>query len=118
MKIKNEHITKGIILSGLMNILGVLIFPRIFSNAFIPEFDNKAISNFGLLMIVLWGFVFIAVSKGFHKIKRLIAVFTIEKLIFATHWKKWITTNNLTDVLEKDKMTGSISHSFYLFSYV
>ena len=56
MKIKNVHITKGFILSGLLNILGVLIFSRIFSNNFIPAFDNQAMSNFGLLMIVLWGF--------------------------------------------------------------
>ena len=65
MKINNELLTKGFIVAGLMNIFGVLIFSRIFTNAVIPEFDNYAMSNFGLLMIVLWGFVFIAVSKNF-----------------------------------------------------
>lgn len=128
MKIENEHISKGFILSGLMNILGVLIFSRFFSNVFIPEFDNQAMSNFGLLMIVLWGFVFIAVSKSFHKVKWLIAVFTIEKLIYATHWTKWIVTNNLTDVYEKDKMAGIyyaiygindwIFFAFFLFVFI
>ena len=57
-------------------------------------------------MIVLWGFVFIAVSKYFQNLKWLIAVFTLEKLIYATHWTKWMTINNLTDVFEKDKMAG------------
>lgn len=106
MKIKNEHISKGFIIAGLMNIFGVLIFSRIFSNAVIPEFDSQAMSNFGLSMIVLWGFVFIAVSKNFQNLKWLIVVFTIEKLIYATHWTKWMTTNNLTEVFEKDKMAG------------
>lgn len=103
MKITNELLTKGFIAAGLMNILGVLTFSRIFTNTFIPEFDSQAMSNFGLLMIVLWGFVFTAVSKNFQNLKWLIAVFTLEKLIYATHWTKWMTTNNLTEVFEKDK---------------
>lgn len=106
MKITNELLIKGFILSGLMNILGVLTFSRFFTNAVIPEFDSQAMSNFGLLMIVLWGFVFIAVSKNFQHLKWLIAVLTLEKLIYATHWTKWMTTNNLADVFEKDKMAG------------
>ncbi len=106
MKINNKLLKKGFVLAGLMNIFGVLIFSRIFTNAVIPEFDNQAMSNFGLLMIVLWGFVFIAVSKYFQNLKWLIAVFTLEKLIYAAHWTKWMTTNNLTDVFEKDKMAG------------
>ncbi|QDP86256.1 hypothetical protein FNJ88_12115 [Chryseobacterium sp. SNU WT5] len=106
MKINNELLTKGFIVAGLMNISGVLTFSRIFTNPVITEFDNQAMSNFGLLMIVLWGFAYITVSKNFYNLKWLVAVFTLEKLIYATHWTKWMTTNNLTDVLEKDKMAG------------
>ena len=106
MKINNELLTKGFFLAGLMNILGVLTFSRFFTNAVIPEFDNQAMSNFGLIMIVFWSFVFISVSKNFQNLKWLIAVFTLEKLIYATHWTKWMTTNNLTDVFEKDTMAG------------
>jgi hypothetical protein len=43
MNIK-EHLTKGFILAGLMNISGVLLFSD-FSNAVIPEFDPQAMSN-------------------------------------------------------------------------
>ena len=106
MNIKKEHLTKGFILAGLMNISGVLLFSRFFSNTVIPEFDPQAMSNFGLIMIVVWGFAYIAVSQNFDKVKWLIAVFMIEKLIYATHWTKWILENKITDVLEKDKMAG------------
>lgn len=106
MKVENKNLTKGFILAGMMNILGVLTFSRIFTNDVIPEFDTQAMSNFGQLMIVLWGFVFIAVSKSFQHLKWLIAVFTLEKLIYATHWTKWMTNNNLSEVYEKDTMAG------------
>ena len=106
MNIKKEYLTKGFILAGLMNIIGVLLFSRFFSNTVIPEFDPQAMSNFGLIMIVVWGFAYIAVSQNFHQVKWLIAVFMIEKLIYATHLTKWILDNKITDVLEKDKMAG------------
>ena len=106
MKIKKEHLTKGFILAGLMNIIGVLLFSRFFSNTVIPEFDPQAMSNFGLIMIVVWGFAYIAVYQNFNQVKWLIAVFMIEKLIYATHWTKWILDNKIKDVLEKDKMAG------------
>ncbi|AZI32453.1 hypothetical protein [Kaistella carnis] len=128
MKINNELLTKGFIAAGLMNVFGVITFSRIFTNTVIPEFDSQAMSNFGLLMIVIWGLVFIAVSKNFQHLKWLIAVFTLEKLIYATHWTKWMTTNNLRDVFEKDKMAGIfytiygindwIFFTFFLFVFI
>jgi hypothetical protein len=44
MNIKKEHLTKGFILAGLMNISGYYYSPD-FSNTVIPEFDPQAMSN-------------------------------------------------------------------------
>ncbi len=109
---KNNLITKGFILAGLSNILGVLIFSRFFTNPVIPEFDPQTMSNFGLLMIVIWGVAYISVSKNFQTVKWLIGVFVIEKLIYASVWTKWMINNDLNSVFEKDKMAG-IFYSIY-----
>ena len=106
MKINNELIIKGFILAGLTNILGVLTLSRFFSNGVIPAFDSQAMSNFGLLMIVVWGMVFISVAKNFYQVKWLVGVFVIEKLIYAIHWTNWLGNNKLSDVFEQDKMAG------------
>ncbi|MCR9017519.1 hypothetical protein [Aquiflexum gelatinilyticum] len=112
MTVRNQFTTKGFILSGLMNIFGVLIFSRFFTNSVIPEYDSQAMSNFGLLMIVVWGFAFISVSKNFDKVPWLIGVFVIEKLVYASHWTNWMINNKVSEVFEKDKMAG-IFYSIY-----
>jgi len=106
MTIRNQFTTKGFILSGLMNIFGVLIFSRFFTNSVIPEYDSQAMSNFGLLMIVVWGFAFISVSKNYDKVPWLIGVFVLEKLVYASHWTNWMINNKVSEVFAKDKMAG------------
>ena len=63
-------------------------------------------SNFGLLMIIIWGLAYISVSKNYDKVKWLVGVFVIEKLIYGLIWTKWILNNNLSDVFEKDQSAG------------
>ena len=66
MTIKNKTISKGFVLAGLMNILGVLVNSRFFTNVVIPQTDPVIMSNFGLLMIIIWGLAYIAVSKKYE----------------------------------------------------
>ncbi len=106
MKFSHEIIKRGFILSGIMNIGGVLILSRFFTNNVIPKIDPAVMSNFGLLMIVLWGCVFLAVSQKYEQLKWLIAIFVIEKFIYGFTWTKWIINNDLSSVYDQDKMAG------------
>ncbi|QNM85884.1 hypothetical protein H9W90_01830 [Polaribacter pectinis] len=119
-------ITKGFILSGLSNIVAVLILSRFFTNEFIPKYDNVVMSNFGLLMIIVWGFAYISVAKSYSKVKWLVAVFAVEKLIYAIIWALWRLKNDVSPIFDEDIMAG-IFYSiygindiifFFFFSYV
>lgn len=96
----------GFILSGLANILGVSILSRLLTNEAIPQTDPVIMSEFGLLMIMVWGLVFISVSNSFEKVRWLIGVFVIEKLVYVIAWFRWILSNDLSAVFEKDAMAG------------
>ena len=111
MAIKNKTITLGFIIAGLMN-LTILIFSRLFTNSTIPEFDPVVMSNFGLLMIVLWGLAYMSIAKNYHKVKWLVGVFVIEKLIYGYVWINWILNNNISEVYKEDLMAG-IFYSIY-----
>ena len=108
----NDKITKGFILSGLSNIVAVLILSRFFTNEFIPKYDQVVMSNFGLLMIVVWGFAYISVAKKYATVKWLVAVFAIEKLIYGIIWIQWQFKNSLAPIFEDDLMAG-IFYSIY-----
>lgn len=103
--IKSATITKGFVIAGLLN-MSVLIFSRFFTNAVIPESDPLVMSNFGLLMIVVWGLAYISIARNFHSVKWLVAVFAVEKFIYGFIWIKWMLHNNVWDVFAKDKMAG------------
>ena len=106
MKISKELIAKGFILSGIMNIGGTLIFSRFFTNETIPEADPVVMSNFGLLMIFVWGLVFLSISQKYEQLNWLVGVFAIEKLIYGLNWINWISNNDLYVVYNKDQMAG------------
>lgn len=111
MKVKNTTITKGFIISGLMN-ASVLIFSRLFTNSTIPESDPNVMSNFGLLMILIWGLAYISVAKNYDKVKWLVGIFAIEKFIYGCVWINWILNNTISEVYEKDLMAG-VFYSIY-----
>jgi len=64
----------------------VLVFSRFFSNPVIAEFDPSVLSNFGLLMIFIWGLAYISVAKNSNKVKWPVGIFAIEKLIYGYVW--------------------------------
>ena len=111
MTIKNATITIGFIIAGLMN-ASVLISSRLFTNKTIAEFDATVMSNFGLLMIIIWGLAYISVAKNYDKVKWLVGVFAVEKFIYGCVWTNWILNNSVAAVYEKDSMAGTF-YSIY-----
>lgn len=111
MKIENTTITKGFIIAGVMN-ASILLFSRFFTNSTIPEFDPNVMSNFGLLMILIWGLAYMSVAKNYQKVKWLIGIFAVEKFIYGCVWVNWILNNTISDVYEKDIMAGAF-YSIY-----
>jgi hypothetical protein len=102
----NNLITKGFKLAGILNISGVLMFSRFFTNRAIYDTDPNAMSKFGLLMIIVWGLAFIASSKKHKDLKWLVGVFAIEKLVYSIYWTFWILKNDLIPIYQQDLMAG------------
>lgn len=102
---KSKTITKGFVIAGLIN-MSVLVFSKFFTNPVISEFDPDVMSNFGILMIVIWGLAYISVAKNYYNVKWLVAVFVVEKFIYGFAWIRWMLTNSVLDVFAKDKMAG------------
>ncbi|MBL4755969.1 MAG: hypothetical protein JKY52_20550 [Flavobacteriales bacterium] len=99
-------IKNGFIAAGLMNIGGVLLFSRAFTNEAINQADSVVMSNFGLLMIMVWGLAYISVYKVYEQARWLIAVFAIEKLVYIIVWAMWIANNDLNSLYSKDLFAG------------
>ena len=121
----SKTISRGFVIAGLMN-MSVLVFSKFFTNPVIPEVDPVVMSNFGLLMIVIWGLAYISVAKNYQNVKWLVGVFAIEKFIYGITWINWISNNSIANVYDKDLFAG-LFYSVYgindwifflLFSYV
>jgi len=98
---KNDLVKMGFIAAAMMNIGGVLIFSRGFTNSAINEFDPVVMSNFGLLMIIVWGLAYLGAASITSGIKWLAGAFAIEKLVYVVVWLLWINDNSLAAVYEK-----------------
>ena len=108
---KKKHIKLGLIVAGIMN-FSPLVLSRGFTNITINNADPVVMSNFGLLMIVIWGMAYISAASINSNIKWLVGVFAIEKLIYSIIWVKWILHNNLSNIFSNDIFAG-LFYSIY-----
>ena len=104
-------IKKGFILAAFLN-FSVLLFSRGFTNSAINEADPIVMSNFGLLMIVMWGVAYLAAATITSNIKWIAGVFALEKLIYVVIWVKWLLGNSLEKVYSADLFAG-LFYSIY-----
>lgn len=103
----NRKVVKlGLIAAALMNIGGVLIFSRAFTNNVINEADPVVMSNFGLLMILVWGLAYLGAAAIDSNIRWLAAAFAFEKLVYVVAWLIWIFNNSLSLVYDADLYAG------------
>jgi len=106
-----KTIKNGLILAALMN-FSVLIFSRGFTNEAINEADPVVMSNFGLLMIVMWGLAYLSAVPVKSNIKWIAGAFAIEKLIYGVVWVNWLSENSLEALYAKDLFAG-VFYSIY-----
>ncbi len=96
----------GFLLAGLANVFGILLFSKFFTNTAIAEASPLVMSNFGQLMIIVWGFAYISVMNSYESVPWLSLLFAVEKLIYVITWVIWISNNDLTFLYAKDLLAG------------
>ena len=102
----------GFVAAGLMNIGGVLVFSRAFTNTAINEADPVVMSNFGLLMIVVWGLAYLGAATVTSGVRWIAGAFALEKLVYVVVWFQWLSANSLEDLYAKD-VWASVFFSIY-----
>jgi hypothetical protein len=105
--VRKNQVRNGFIAAGVMNIGGVVLFSRVFTNDAITEADPVVMSNFGLLMIAVWGLAYLGAATMDTGIKWLAGAFAIEKLVYVVAWSMWHTNNNVMALYSKDFFAGT-----------
>lgn len=108
----------GFITAGLMNIGGVLLFSRAFTNTAINNADPVVMSNFGLVMIVVWGAAYLAAAGIKSSVKYLAGVFALEKLVYVVVWVIWLSNNSLAQLYAQDFFAGMFFSIYGLNDFV
>lgn len=103
----NQKLVKnGLIAAALMNIGGALLFSRGFTNVAINEADPVVMSNFGLVMIAVWGLAYLGAASIKSDIKWLAGAFAVEKLVYVVVWVMWHSNNSVAQLYSKDVFAG------------
>src|SRR6187402_1854614 len=95
-------VRNGLVAAGVANIAGVLLFSRAFTNTAINQADPVVMSDFGLLMIIVWGLAYIGAASISVGIKWLAGAFAIEKLVYVAVWVLWLSENSLSALYSRD----------------
>jgi hypothetical protein len=115
----NKYLVKnGFIAAGLMNIGGVLLFSRAFTNSAINDADPVVMSNFGLLMIAVWGLAYLGAAAIKANVKWLAGAFALEKLVYVVVWVMWLSNNSLQQLYVKDFFAGAFYSIYGLNDFV
>lgn len=99
-------VRSGFIAAGIMNIAGVLLFSRLLTNTAINEADPVVMSNFGLVMIAVWGLAYLGAASIGASVRWLAAAFAVEKLVYVVVWAMWHARNSVATLVARDLFAG------------
>lgn len=107
-------ITKIFWAAGLFNIGAVLLFSQFFTNPYPAKYYPGVFSDFGLIVIILWGMTYISVSSLYMYTRNLMILFAIEKLAYTLTWVYFLMRNGamLPDIFNESFMTGLMFSSY------
>ena len=102
-------IQRGFVAAGAVNILGVLLFSKGLTNAYLSELDPQVFSTFGLKVIIIWGLAYLAVGGCYREAKWVVAVFALEKLLYFAAWVIWMSQHRqqLGEIFDASPLTGT-----------
>lgn len=101
-------IRTGFVVSGLINVVGVLVFSKGFTSEVLSRYDPVVMSDFGLVGIMLWGLAYLAVSRSYARVPWVVGVFALEKLAYAAHWWLWFRKGAypFAEIAQQDALAG------------
>lgn len=105
---RRDWITWGYLAAAAMNIGGALLFSRGFTNTALNAADPVVMSNFGLLMIVVWGLLYAAAGLGDGRLRWISGALAVEKLVYVVVWLRWqmAASPSLAEVYAQDLFAG------------
>jgi hypothetical protein len=92
----NSLVTRGFWLAAAYNVVGMLVFSKLFTNSSLALPDPVVFSWFGQVAIVLWGLAYWSVAKSYQHVPLLLFVFAVEKLAYALNWLSWLAEKGAT----------------------
>ena len=101
-----------------MNVGGVLLFSRAFTNVAVNLADPVVMSNFGLLMIVMWGVAYLGAATIRSNITWLVGAFAVEKLVYVVVWVRWLAANDLAQLYSEDFFAGAFYSIYGLNDFI
>ena len=106
--LSDRAITRGFILAGAVNVFGMLVVSKLFTNSLLNSNDPAVFSWLGQVAIVLWGLAYWAVAQPFRFVPYLVIVFFIEKMVYTAGWLLWLVQKGdlLTHVASESLMTA------------
>ncbi len=110
----------ALISCGLINISSILLFSLFFTNPHLIENQPEVINNFGLVMIMIWGFAYIAAAQKIEGNRQILLAFASEKLAYVVVWAIWWQQNidQLTTIVQKDFLSAAFQVIYGLNDFI